>query len=323
MIRWGIIGAGNIAHRFTKGLSYSQDGKLYAIASLTKAKQERWKELYPDILIYTSYEELLADPHIDVVYIANWHKEHYLWSKKALLAKKAVLCEKPATLLPEEMIDLARIAKENHVFFMEAMKTRFIPAIIELKKQLQKGIIGDVLRVENRFCYDITSSTNTRYLYDLEQGGILNDVGSYTIASLLDYINSPVCHIHKDVVYDKGVDVHDLVTLTFESGQEGVFEVAMDEEKSPLMTVYGTKGKIICEPFYRPVEFTVILKNQEPYTIQKDYIYDDFYTEIQEVHKCLKNNRYESTKMSLQDSIDCVELTQKIREINKGEDYEI
>ncbi len=316
MIHWGIIGAGQIAHRFVKGLSYSQEGKLYAIAS--KTKQQEWIDLYPDIVTYDNYDALLDDENVDVVYIATWHNTHYEWSKKALLKGKAVLCEKPATLSSKQTKELVTIARENKVFFMEAMKTRFVPAIYELQKVLQEGVIGDILKIENRFCYDMSGVANTRYLFDEKQGGILNDVGSYTIASLLNYIHSPIQDIQNNVTIDRGVDVHDRVTITFESGQIGFLEMAMDEMKSPLMTIIGTKGKITTQPFYRPTEFMIEVDGQKSYTVFKDYIYDDFYTEIEEVHQCLKNHQYESDKMSLQDSIDCIVLIEQIREITKG-----
>ena len=214
MIHWGIIGAGQIAHRFVKGLSYSQEGKLYAIAS--KTKQQEWIDLYPDIVTYDNYDALLDDENVDVVYIATWHNTHYEWSKKALLKGKAVLCEKPATLSSKQTKELVTIARENKVFFMEAMKTRFVPAIYELQKVLQEGVIGDILKIENRFCYDMSGVANTRYLFDEKQGGILNDVGSYTIASLLNYIHSPIQDIQNNLTIDRGVDVHDRVTIISE-----------------------------------------------------------------------------------------------------------
>ena len=94
MIHWGIIGAGNIARRFIKGLSYSQNGKLYAVASHTATKRAELKALYPEIVTYDDYEQLLDDPQVDAVYIAIWHKEHYEGARRAILKHKAVLCEK-------------------------------------------------------------------------------------------------------------------------------------------------------------------------------------------------------------------------------------
>ena len=315
---WGVIGAGNIAHRFAKSLQNSQYGKLYAVASHTENKREEFKNLYPQIITYDQYDDLLTDSQVDVVYIATWHKEHYQWAKKALLAHKAVLCEKPATLSSLQMKELVAIAKQEHIFFMEAMKTRMIPAIIELKKLLNQGVIGNIERVENQFCYDISHAKNTRYLFDKEQGGILQDVGSYTIASLLDYIHEPVKNIQCQCTFHKGVDIHDCIEIVFESGQSGYMEVAMNQKKPALMTIYGSHGKITCTPFYRPTKFTIYTRggSQE---ICKDYVYDDFFTEIEEVHMCLQQNLYESTKMSLDDSMQCIQLLEQIREVMKNE----
>lgn len=323
MIKWGIIGAGNIAQRFIKGLSYSQTGQLYAVASRTETKRQQFLKMYPGIVVYDDYDQLLNDPQVDVVYIATWHKAHYHWAKQALLHHIAVLCEKPATLSLAETEDLALTAKQQQTFFMEAMKTRFIPLVLEIKKQLSSGIIGDIVRIENRFCYDVSGANEVRYLFDQEQGGILNDVGSYNIASLLDYIHAPVQSITSKVQYLQGVDCHDCITITFQSGQIGYLEMAMDENKTPVMTIYGTQGKITCEPFYRPQVATIEINGQKPYIIEKNYIYDDFYTEIDEVHQCLENKQYQSQKMSLQDSINCITLTEQIRKTFKEENYEV
>lgn len=323
MINWGILGAGNIAHRFLQGLSYSEEGQLYAVASHSQEKRDEFKRLCPQIITYDNYDDILNDKNIDAVYLAMWHKDHYQWAKQALLKHKAVLCEKPAVLSTEEMKELAKIAKENQVFFMEAMKTRFIPMVLELKKILDEGTIGKIQRVENRFCYDISQAQNTRYLFEKDQGGILNDVGSYNIASLLDYINENIVKVENDVTIDRDVDVHDRVTVTFEHGQIGFMEMAMDENKAPLMTIYGTKGKIECIPFYRPEKATVFLNDGESYEVEKGYTHDDFYTQIAEVHQCLKNNQIESKRMRLEDSIKVQELTEQIREKVKEKKNEI
>lgn len=316
---WGIIGAGNIAHRFAKSLQNSSHGKLYAIASHTESKRNEFKKLYPQIITYYQYDDLLNDSEVDIVYIATWHNEHYQWAKKALLAHKAVLCEKPATLSLVQMKELANIAKQEKVFFMEAMKTRMIPAILELKNLLNQGVIGDIKKVENRFCYNISQAKNTRYLFDEEQGGILRDVGSYTILSLLDYIHAPVKSIQCQSEFQDKVDIHDRIEITFESGQLGYMEIAMNEKKSALMTIFGTKGQITCTPFYRPTKLTIHTNDGNIQNIYKEYIYDDFFTEIEEVHICLGQNLYESSKMSLEDSIRGIQLLEQIKEVMNNE----
>ena len=186
MYKWGIIGGGNIAKRFIKSLENSDRGILYAIGSLTKGKE--LKEKYEDIVIYSSYIELLKDPNIDIVYIANRHKDHYLWSMKALESGKNVLCEKPATLSKEKMIKIKEASIENKKFFMEGIKTRFIPLVIELKKRIDNGEFGEILEIENSYCYNFGGYDKNSYLFDKDQGGVFNDLGSYSIAMCQDLI---------------------------------------------------------------------------------------------------------------------------------------
>ena len=133
-----------------------------------------------------------------------------------------MLCEKPATLTFEENAEIAKIARENNTFFMEAMKTRFIPLIFDIKNLIKEGTIGEVTRVETCFAYRaprqlIERSTAWKdqpvhYLIDKEQGGALNDTGSYCIASILDYIHSPVKSIKAAARYEYGVDANDRIS---------------------------------------------------------------------------------------------------------------
>jgi len=312
MIQWGILGVGKIAGRFMKSLANHSDGQLYAVASLTASKRREFHTNFPDICVYESYIQLLEDPNVDAVYIAMRHKDHYQWAKEALKRKKAVLCEKPATLSYQQTKELCDLAKANQTFFMEAMKTRFIPLIADIKELLEQGEIGDILRVETCFAYAVDYREG-HYLHDKDQGGILNDVGSYNLASILDYIHSPIKKITSQVVFENEVDVHDQIELIFESGQTALIDIACNENKEKLMTIIGTHGKMTANPFYRPTSARISLQNGQEYTIHKPYIYDDFYTEIDEVHQCLQHQQIESSRMSFQDSLDIIEATERIR----------
>ena len=312
MTNWGIIGAGNIARRFTLSLSQSSQGQLYAIASYGKENRVRWKEEYPEVITYDDYTKLLNDSHIDAVYIATRHKDHYQWCKEAILRKKAVLCEKPATLEYQQTKELCELAKKHQVFFMEAMKTRFIPLVADIKKVIEDGVIGDIERVETCFAYQVGYRPG-HYLHEKDQGGILNDVGSYNLASILDYIDSPIQSITSKVQYEYEVDANDIIELTFESGQTALIDIAFNENKEKDMTIYGTLGRLIANPFYRPQSASIILNNGETYTIEKAYIHDDFYTEIEEVHHCLKEDMIESPRMSYQDSLKIIKAIEQIR----------
>lgn len=322
MIKWGIIGAGNIAQRFATSLKNSKKGELYAIASHTESKREFFKQNYSDIIAYKKYEELLNDTNVDVVYIALRHKDHYEWAKKALLHHKAVLCEKPATLNVKEIEELKKISIREGVFFMEGIKTRFIPVINDLRKLIKDEVIGKILTIELKFCYDINDKENTRYLYDIKEGGILNDVGSYAIASIIDYIHTPLKEVRVKAEYSRHVDVHDIITLDFGDYQSAIFEIAMNQRKKPKMLINGTHGFITCNLFYRPETLNVKVNKKDTYSIYKPYINDDFYTEIEEVNTCLEEGMIESPLMTLDDSIQCAYILEKIREEMKNNEIQ-
>lgn len=312
MINWGIIGLGNIAKRFADSLKNSDVGKLYAGASLTKNKREYFQNTY-NIITYDNYINLLNDENIDVVYIAVPHKEHYKWIKQSLLHNKAVLCEKPITLSVEEIDELIEIANMKHVFFMEGMKSRFIPMTKQIKKVVDDKTIGDILRIENSFCYN-TSYNENHYLFDKEQGGIIFDCGIYNIASILQFIDSEVTDIKVDYIKKYGVDVDTKVELTFASGQSAYMENSMIANRERVMKIIGTKGTITLNPFYRPVDALVEFDNGESFTGTLPYQFDDFYHEIEEVHNCLSYIKIESPLMTHQDSRKCIELMLKIKE---------
>lgn len=312
MIKWGIIGAGNIAKRFIASLKNSEKGELYAIASYTKANRDYYVENHPGVKVYDNYMSLLEDEDIDVVYVATRHNDHYPWVKEALKHKKGVLCEKPATLYYHQTKELCELARENNAFFMEGMKTRFVPLVADIKKALDEGVIGDILRVETCFAYN-HPYTEGKYLFDKIQGGILNDVSSYNIASIIDYIHSPLKQVLSHVQFEYDLDVNDQIELIFESGQTGYIDIALNENKPKDMTIYGTKGTLKANPFYRPESALIELNDSRIITLEKSYINDDFFTEIEEVHDCILSGKIESERMPFEVSVNMAYIIDQIR----------
>ncbi len=152
MIKWGIIGAGNIAHRFCKALAKDKRAKLEAVSCRTMEKAKAFKMIYPCNKAYDSFQKILDDPDIEAVYIALPHYYHYEWIKKTILAHKSVLVEKPATMNTAEMEEIKDLVKKHHILFMEAMKTRFVPGYQEAKSLVSEGIIGELECLETSFC---------------------------------------------------------------------------------------------------------------------------------------------------------------------------
>ena len=314
MIKWGVIGLGNIAMRFAKSLSYTNEGKLYAIASKTKDKRDYFYEQYNCDKVYADYYELLDDENIDAVYIALPHGLHKYWSIEALRHKKAVLCEKPVGLNSEEMKEIKKEALINNTFFMEAMKTRFIPLIHTIKEIIKNKEIGDITTIQANFCNHVTDIKQGCYLLDKEQGGALLDVGVYPLSFVMDMIDSEVKQIKSNIeMHEAGVDSYFKAILTFENGVIGIIEGAIDRNKERTAIIKGTKGYMEIPIYNRPNKVAVNLNDKESYKIEKELEFDDMYAEIKEVHDCLKRLKLESSYLSLNESIRVMEVLDEIR----------
>lgn len=316
MINWGIIGAGNIANRFVDGLSFVSDAHLYAVACRTKKKAEAFKEKHPCNVAYSSYDDLLNDDNIDAVYIALPHLYHFEWAKKAMLKNKAVLVEKPATMNLEEIAELKKISDLNNIFFMEAMKTRFIPAYLEIKKLIKDQVIGEILEVQASFCSDVKYN-EASYLFDKRQGGCLLDVGIYPISYLDDFIGGEISNLELEYLkHECGVDSYIKAKFDFE-GKIGIIECAIDRYKPRTNIIIGTLGKIVISEGHRPVDFEVILNDGSIIKNHIDYEYNDFYSQIKHVNDCLINQVNESKIMSKDNSIRCAKMIELIKEMIK------
>ena len=316
MIKWGIIGLGNIAKRFAKSLACSNEGKLYAIASKTKEKRDAFYEEYKCEKVYEDYDKLLEDDELDAVYIALPHGLHKYWSIKALRHKKAVLCEKPVGLNSEEMKEIKEEALLNNTFFMEAMKTRFIPLITTIKEVIKNKEIGEITNIEANFCNQVEDIKDGSYLLDETQGGALLDVGVYPLSFVMDMIDSEVKEVKSKMKLNEvGVDSYFKAILTFENGVIGTIEGAFDRDKERTAIIKGTKGYIEILMYNRPNKVTIYLNGKEPYTIEKELEFDDMYAEIKEVHDCLKTSKLQSNHLSLDESIRVMEVLDEIRKV--------
>lgn len=314
MIKWGIIGLGNIAMRFAKSLSYTNEGKLYAIASKTKEKRDEFYEQYKCEKVYDDYNELLKDKEIDAVYIALPHGFHKYWSIEALKHKKAVLCEKPVGLNAQEMREIKEEALLNNTFFMEAMKTRFIPLIHDINKIIKNKEIGDITTIEANFCNHVTDIKEGSYLLDKEQGGALLDVGIYPLSFVMDIIDSEVIKVESHMeINESEVDSYFKAILTFENGVIGTIEGAIDRNKERTAIIKGTKGHIEIPIYNRPNRAIIYIDGRQPYTIEKELEFDDMYAEIKEVHECLKAWKLQSDYLSLDESIRVMEVLDQIK----------
>jgi predicted dehydrogenase len=181
-VRWGVLGAGHIAHTFCRDMAFCQQGELGAIASRSQHAADEFAERYAISKAYGDYQSLYDDEHIDAIYIATPHNFHFAQAKGALLAGKHVLVEKPITVSAQQCAELIALAKEKKCFLMEAMWSYFLPTWLTAKRWCDEGRIGKIVHVKADFGYPVTYVPGDRMYEPALSGGCLLDMGIYPLA---------------------------------------------------------------------------------------------------------------------------------------------
>lgn len=178
-LRWGLLATGTIAAEFAAGVEQSRHGVLAAAASRTAERARDFATRYEIPKAYGSYEELLADPDVDAVYVATPHAQHEEWAIRAAEAGKHVLCEKPLTLTAADAEKVIDAARRNDVFLMEAFMYRLHPQTRRLVELIESGAIGEVRAVDVTFSFDSDENDAARLGDPALGGGGILDVGCY------------------------------------------------------------------------------------------------------------------------------------------------
>ncbi|MBI2431848.1 MAG: Gfo/Idh/MocA family oxidoreductase, partial [Candidatus Hydrogenedentes bacterium] len=164
VIRWGILGPGRIAHKFAEALKVVKGTELQAVGSRTQANADAFGEQHGIPHRHASYEVLAQDPEVEVIYIATPHPMHHAAALLCLEAGKHVLCEKPFTINRPQAEELVRRAREQGLFLMEAMWTRFLPTLVQTRRWITAGAIGEVRLVQASFCFRAEDDEASRLL---------------------------------------------------------------------------------------------------------------------------------------------------------------
>ena len=167
-LRYGILSTSSIAPRFIAAVRDVNAGQIVALSSRTLQKAQEKAAQWNIPTAYGSHQELLADPNVDIVYISTVNSLHYQWAKAALEQGKHVVCEKPCTIRESHTRELFRLAREKGLFLMEAEKMLFLPAILELKRSIEAGVLGEIHMAELACSF---KATYNNWMFDREAGG--------------------------------------------------------------------------------------------------------------------------------------------------------
>jgi len=262
LMRWGILGTGNIAGKFAKDLRTIPEGAvLQAVGSRDLAKATAFAQAHGGPTAYGSYEEVLADKAVDAVYISLLNHHHAAWSIKAAQAGKHILCEKPATMTHAELVAVIAAVTKAGVFFMEAYAYRCHPRYARLRELLAENTIGEVRMLHATFAFDGSTLGRPR-LFAVEQGGGgLMDVGVYPLSWLRWFGDGePVAAKALGIKGASGVDEWVSGVLRFANHRIASFATAIRCVQPSVATIYGSLGSIdIEEPWRCPASAALVV----------------------------------------------------------------
>ena len=312
-IAWGILGLGGIAHKFARDLTLVKGAVLQAVASSSQERANAFAKEHKANTAYGKYESLYLDPLIQVVYIASVHVDHAPQSLAALEAGKAVLCEKPMGINAQEVKAMMALAKAKKVFLMEAFWTRFNPAMLEVKRQIEQGRIGDLRHVQASFAMPRWNDDPSGRLLNLTKGGgSLLDIGVYPVFLAYLLLGKPNKILATANFNDQGTETQSSIIFSYPKTQAQLYS-SLTHPFTMEAKIYGEKGELTIAPTWHESEALswkigdTITQEQFPKK-GKGYVH-----EIEEVHHCLNNNMLESEQWSLKDSLNLIELMDQIR----------
>ena len=297
--RWGILGAGRIAEKFCTAMSVVQGSQVYAVASRDVVKAKVYAEKFNAAKSYNSYEDLVKDENIDIIYIATPHAFHYEQAMLCLNNGKAVLCEKPLSLSAEQSLKMIAAATEKKLFLMEGMWSRFMPSIEKMLSLIKEDAIGKPQYLSVDFGFTAPYYIDGRLFNKSLGGGSVLDIGVYAIFLATLVFGEPACVKSISKLSATGVDEYANMILQYPGGETAHLLTSIIFNTSLEAEIIGTKGSIkIKNPWYKATEFTLCIKDAEPQDFSLPHESNGFEHEIREVMHCLDNGLLQSPKMS-------------------------
>lgn len=297
-IRWGILGCGRIARKFAADLKLVDDAELIAVGARALSTAEAFASDFPSKHIHGSYEALVSDPEVDVIYVATPHALHHEHVMLCLKHKKAVLCEKAFAINYRQAKEMIDFANAQNTFIMEAFWTRLLPHYLKMKDMIAEGKIGSIKFINAEFGFKPTPPFPPR-LYDPSLGGgALLDIGVYPIFLALDLLGKPDQIDAAMTPASTGVDEQCAIRFTYKGGAIAHLFCSLSSNLATGADIAGDQGRIrMTHRFHGPTTlleyYSGIVDTRETVPFEKasgnGYEY-----EARHVNECLKKNLIES-----------------------------
>ena len=309
----GIIGAGSIAGILAQTMQEMKDVTCYAVAARDAARAKQFARTYGFEKSYGSYEELVSDPQVELVYIATPHSHHYAHMKLCLEHNKPVLCEKAFTLNKSQAEEIRRLSAEKQVFVAEALWTRYMPSRKLINDLLAEDVIGKVTMLTANLSYPMVQKE--RLMRPELAGGALLDVGIYAVNFALMHFGTEIDKIESSVQFtDTGVDGMETITLFFKDGKMASLTAGLYTRSDRKGIFYGEKGYMIVENINNPQ--SIAIYDTEDRLIKEIRVPEQisgYEYEIRECIESIRQGRTECSSMPLSDSVFLMEQLDQIR----------
>lgn len=310
--KYGILSTASIVPRFINALRESKTGEVLAIASRSAEKAAEKAKEWNIPKSYESYEALLMDSDIEVVYVAMINSEHYRYSLKALEAGKNVICEKPFTLRKEHAQHLFQVAREKGLFIAEAQKSVFLPVMQDIRELIQEGKLGAV-----QFA-DFTSSCSAVYndwLHRAEAGGgAMAGSASYSI-HLAKYLFGEKVTAYSGLCTRGNSEVDEQCVINLSLGNRILFvsKISTNVKAIDRALIFGELGYIEIAEYWKARRAVIHYNTGEEVVIEHPCKHELIY-EIRHFHECMEKGLLQSPVMSEEMTVSTLEILDGIRD---------
>jgi predicted dehydrogenase len=315
-VRFGVIGTGWIASAFTTDLMLLDEVVVSAVGSRSQASADRFGGQHGIVRRHASYAELVADPEVDVVYVATPHPGHHDAAMLAIEAGKAVLVEKPFTMDALEAADVVEAARRKGVFLMEAMWSRFLPHLVRVREVLAAGTLGEVVTVTADHGQWFAADPEHRVFAPSLGGGALLDLGVYPMSLASMVLGPPDVVTARSSKAFTGVDAQTSVILDYLGGAQAVLTTTLLARSPTRAAIVGTEARIEIDPiWYQPSSFTVISRDDQVLEHYDEPAtgHEGLRHQAAEVVRCLRAGLTESPALPLDETLAVMRTMDEVR----------
>ncbi|MCI6561444.1 MAG: Gfo/Idh/MocA family oxidoreductase [Ruminococcus sp.] len=309
----GILGTGSIAHKMADTIiRMDSNVNLYAVASRTSEKAEIFANKFGIPNYYASYEELVKDVNIDLIYVATPHSRHFEDCMLCLENGKNVLCEKAFTANANQAKTVISYAENKGLFISEAIWTRFMPMRFVLDNIIESGVIGNISALTANLGYEL--SHKERLQKPELAGGALLDLGVYTINFAVMTFKSDIADIKSSCIKNEfGVDITNSIIISFKDGKTAVLHSNAAAATDRLGIIYGSKGRIEFQNINNCEGIRVIMNNGEVTEYKTPPQISGYEYEVEESLKAIKNKKTETHFMPHTETVRIMKIMDSLR----------